>query len=113
MLNQLVAAVVPVGHGLLLEGSQDVEQVGPARDDAAIYEEFRGRHGRHHSPGATGGTIKGAGDGPVDRTSGTVGRTRDRDGEVVVRAGLRPIAARQVIGARSSSHNKAPRPQGS
>src|SRR5664280_3474003 len=58
MLNQLVATEIPIGHGLLLEGSQDVEQVGPARDNAAIYEEFRGRHGRHHSSGQRGGRFR-------------------------------------------------------
>jgi len=35
-LNQLVGSVIPIGHGLLLERSENVEQVGPAGDDAAI-----------------------------------------------------------------------------
>jgi hypothetical protein len=30
MLNKLVAPVVPIGDGLLLEGSENVEQVCPA-----------------------------------------------------------------------------------
>src|SRR5450759_1115267 len=53
--------------------------------------------------GQPGGTIKSAGDGPVDRTSGTPGRTRDRRREMLAHADARPDPARQVSGTVSSS----------
>ena len=45
--DDLAAAQVAIGHGLLEQGPEQVEHVRPARDDALVHEELRSRLGRH------------------------------------------------------------------
>ncbi len=69
--DDLAAAQVAVGHGLLEQRPQEVEHVRPAGNDALVHEELR-RGGRHRG-------LLGRGPG-TDDGDGTARHTRDATG---------------------------------